>query len=70
MLTLSQKWIDFLVDQPESGMTHQIATVVLKDGRRFPRSTIVGKYIAQVGNSSTIPFEEADIETIIVDHGR
>jgi hypothetical protein len=70
MLGLSDKWAVVLVPQPETGMDYQIATVTLNDGRRLPQTTIVGGYITQIGGSSEIPFKEADIESIIVDHGR
>jgi hypothetical protein len=70
MLALSEKWAQTLLAQPETGMDYQIVTVNLKDGRRFPRSTIVGGCITRVGESSEVPFQEADIESIIVDHGR
>jgi hypothetical protein len=68
MLTLSDKWEDVLRSQPENGMGYQIATVTLKDGRRFPRTLIVGmQEIDRIGDELKIPFKEADIESIVVD---
>jgi len=52
-------------------MDYQIATVVLKDGRRFPRTVIQGSYyVTSVGDDAEIPFAESDIGSIIVDHGK
>jgi hypothetical protein len=70
MLNLSPRWAKILLGQPESGMDCQIATVILKDGRQFPNSTIVGGCITRVGENSEVPFQEAEIESIIVDHGK
>lgn len=70
MLALSDKWAPILVAQPETGMGYQIASVFLKDGRRIDHVTIVGGYITKAGDSTDIPFQEVDIERIVVNHGR
>lgn len=70
MLALSSKWAPILVSQPETGMGYQIASVFLMDGRRFDHVTIVGGYITKIGNSTDIPFSEAEIEKIVINHGR
>jgi hypothetical protein len=70
MLALSEKWAPILRSQPETGMGYQIASVFLMDGRRFDYVTIVGGYITKVGASSAIPFNEAEIGRIVVDHGK
>jgi hypothetical protein len=70
MLALSHKWAPILLSQPETGMGHQIASVFLLDGRRFDHVTIVGGYITKIGASSAIPFNEAEIERIVVDHAK
>jgi hypothetical protein len=70
MLALSEKWAPVLRSQPETGMDYQIATIVLKDGRRFPKAVIQGGLITKVGSDTEIPFMETDIEAIVVDHGR
>lgn len=70
MLALSNKWAPILVSQPETGMGYQIASVFLMDGRRFDHVTIVGGYITKIGNSTDIPFSEAEIEKIVINHGR
>ena len=70
MLALSVKWAPMLLAQPETGMSYQIASVILKDGRRFDRITIVGGMITKVGTLANVPFSETDIDKIVVDHGR
>jgi hypothetical protein len=70
MLALSQKWAPILLSQPEAGMGYQIASVFLIDGCCFDHVTIVGGYITKVGNLSAIPFNEAEIERIAIDHGK
>jgi hypothetical protein len=70
MLPLSNKWAPILISQPETGMGYQIASVFLMDGRRFDRVEIVGGFITKIGESKEIPFKEAEIERIVVDHGR
>jgi hypothetical protein len=68
VLALSDKWAPALVSQPETGMGYQVATVTLKDGRRFPN--LVGGCITKIGDNPEIPFIESDIESIIIDHGK
>lgn len=70
MLALSNKWAPILVAQPETGMGYQIASVFLMDGRRFDHVSIVGGFITKIGNSADIPFEEAEIEKIVVNYGK
>jgi hypothetical protein len=70
MLALSVQWAPVLLSQPETAMGYQVATVILKDGKRFPKSVIVDGYITKVGDSPEIPFEESEIESIVVDHGQ
>ena len=61
MLQLSEKWAPLLLSQPETGMGYQIATVTLKNGRRFPKTIIDLGWITKVGDNTEIPFNEADI---------
>jgi hypothetical protein len=70
MLALSNKWAPILVSQPETGMDYQIASVFLKDGRRFDRVVIVGGQITKIGEDKDIPFKEEDIDRIVVNHGK
>jgi hypothetical protein len=70
MLVLSDRWGPILTDQPETGMGYQIATILLKDGRRFSKSLIVEGRITKISDDPHIPFKEEDIAEIIVDRGR
>jgi hypothetical protein len=69
MLKLSDKWAPVLTAQPETGMGYWIATVILKDGRKFSNTVVDSGWISKVGDSTKIPFVETDIESIVVDHG-
>jgi hypothetical protein len=70
MLALSNKWAAILSSQTESGMGYQIASIFLMDRRRFDQVTIVGGHIAKIGESTCVPFEEREIERIVVSHGK
>jgi len=70
MLSLSNKWAPVLVAQPETGMSYQIASVVLRDGRRFDHTMIVGGIITEIAGSTEIPFTEDEIVEIRVTHGK
>jgi len=70
MLALPETWASRLVSQPETGMGYQIATVLLKDGRRFERVTIAGGTITAIEGAASIPFSAGEISDIIVTHGR
>jgi len=70
MLALSDRWAPVLLAQPETGMGYQVATVVLQDGQAFEQVEIVGGIIAKVRGSTEIPFAQAEIDKIVVDHGR
>jgi hypothetical protein len=69
MMRLSKRWAVLLRAQPETGMGFQIATVKLLDGREFQRVRIVEGQITAVGGSTNVPFSDADIADIVVDHG-
>lgn len=66
MLQLSDKWGPRLVNQPETGMGYQIATIILLDGQRFHKASIVEGVITEIKNVEGIPFTEAEIEDIVV----
>ena len=70
MLRLSEKWIPALLSQPETGMSYQIATIVLHDGRLFERVVIVGGIISEIDGKKEIPFQEDEIREIIVTHAK
>jgi hypothetical protein len=60
MIKLSEKWIEYLKTQPETGMSFQVATVELKDGRVFERVLIVDDAIQEIDHAEEIPFSEMD----------
>ncbi len=69
MLKLSERWVHYLINQPETGMGYQIAHVVLNDGRAFDRVVVIGDTIHEVDRSPDIPFSEAEIHDIKVSGG-
>lgn len=70
MIALSDKWARSLVTQGETGMGYQIASVVLKDGRRFRQVVIVEGTITQIKDVEGIPFSEDQIDQIVVTHDK
>jgi hypothetical protein len=69
MLRLSDKWAPILNAQPETGMSYQIASVSLKDGRQFNDVLIAGGIVTKVGDQTDVPFGDDDIQRIVVTHG-
>lgn len=67
---LADRWVEFLTNQPETGMGYWVVTAVLRDGRRFDRVVIVGDLVTQIYGRGDIPFEEQDIAEIIVTHDK
>jgi hypothetical protein len=49
-------------------MGYQVATVHLRDGRRFEQAMIVGGQITSIKGDPNISFSESDIEQIVVTH--
>ena len=70
MISLGDKWVPVLLLQPETEMGYQIASVFLRDGRRFDSVTITQGVITQIDGKKEIPFKEEDIEDIRVTHER
>jgi hypothetical protein len=70
MITLSDKWIQILVSQPETGMGYHVVSVILHDGKKYDRVVVNGGYITQVAGCEDIPFREEDIREIIVTHDK
>jgi hypothetical protein len=69
MLSLSNRWAEALLAQPETGMGYQIVTVRLKDGRRIDNVTVVGGIVSALPDEVSGSFSEEDIEDIVVTHG-
>jgi hypothetical protein len=70
MLKLSKKWASVLLSQPETGMSYQIASIFLRDGKRFDQVTIVGDIISEINGNKEILFIEDEITDIKVTHGK
>ena len=68
MLQLSNKWGPLLTSQAETGMGYQIASIVLKDGRKYDQAVIAGGIVTKIRNIEDIPFREDGIDRIIVTH--
>jgi hypothetical protein len=70
MIVLSDTWARSLVAQGEAGIGYQIATIILKDGRRFEQAVIVEGAITQIKDVEGIPFSEDQIDQIVVTHDK
>jgi hypothetical protein len=68
---LPEHWSQFLVRQPETGMTYQIVDVTLRDGRVIRDVAIVGSaLVSGVRGHRDIPFDPADITHIEITHNK
>jgi len=72
IIDLPARWTASLRDQPESGMTYQMLTIVLRDGRRFERVPYCAGRIDLSGLPGfwKVPFTVDDITDVIVTHDR
>jgi hypothetical protein len=70
MLVLSDKWIDYLISKPETGMGYYVVSVILRDSRRFDQVVVNSGYITQVRGYKEIPFEISDIAEMLVTHDK
>jgi hypothetical protein len=60
---LPERWSQFLLKQPETGMTYQIVDVMLQDGRIVRDVAIIqSELIGEVRGHSDIPFDPVDIK--------
>lgn len=67
-LQVPDRWAPRLVNQAETGMVYQTASVTLSDGRIFPDVLIVGDTITEVRGYADIPFSADQISDITVTH--
>jgi hypothetical protein len=67
-LQLPDSWAPRLVNQAETGMGYQTASVTLSDGRTFSDVLIVGGTITEVRGYDDIPFSADQISDITVTH--
>ena len=71
MIELSNRWGDFLRNQPETGMGYWVVSVVLQDGTRFDRAVIVDSgHLTQIYGRRDVPFDEKDIAELFVTHDK
>jgi len=68
--SLPDKWVETLVNAPETGMGYWVVTVKLTDGRIFERVVINGGYVTQIYGLSDIPFNVKEITEIKVTHDK
>ena len=68
---LPEHWSQFLLKQPEPGMTYQIVDVTLRDGRIVRDVAIIqSELVGEVRGHADIPFDPADIVDIKVTHNK
>lgn len=70
MIKLSKKWAQDLTAKPETGMGYQIASIRLHNGTRYDQVVINSGFITRIRNFDKIPFEEKDIDQIIITHDK
>ena len=72
VLQLPDSWAPILTAQPETGMSYQIVTLRLSDGRVLDRVVVVGGFIDLSGvEAFTVsPFSVTDIIAIEVTHDK
>jgi len=51
-------------------MGYQVATIVLKDGRRFDQVVILEGKVGKIRGRQDVPFTEEDIAEIILTHDK
>lgn len=68
-MKLSNKWIEYLASQPESGMGYQKAVVTLKEGSTHEDVCILNcsAVVSVGGNFGNCPFSNDQIEKIEVE---
>jgi hypothetical protein len=64
------KWMERVKALPETGMGYTIASVTLRDGRRFGQVVIDSGILSRVRGRPDIPFSEDDIAEITSTHER
>ena len=66
----SERLVQRLLSQAESGMGYQIVTVVLTDGREFHRVVAVDGRLSDGAGTWAPPFKEDAIADLVVTHDR
>jgi hypothetical protein len=70
MLSLSNKWIEYLRSQPETGMGHQVVTIKIRDGKIFRQAVVDSGHVTRIRGFMEIPFTQEEIEEITVTHDK
>ena len=65
-LTLEKKWVELLVNFPESGMGYQRVLIRLKDGRNVENAVVFNSEVLQVPDEIP-PFQSDDIVDVRVE---
>ena len=65
-LTLGKKWVELLVNLPESGMGYQRVLVRLKDGRNVQNAIVFNSELLEVPDEIP-PFKSDDIVDVQVE---
>ena len=65
-LTLEKKWVELLVNLPESGMGYQRVLIRLKDGRNVENALVFNSEVLQVPDEIP-PFKPDDIVDVQVE---
>jgi hypothetical protein len=69
MKLLPRVWSEFLAKKPETGVSYQVVSVTLRDGRKVEDVAIIqNSLIGEVRGHADVPFEPADISGIEVTH--
>lgn len=68
VIQLSEKWSKRLLEEPETGMGYQIVSVILRNGKKYDQVIVDSGYITRVHGFREIPFNEEEIEQMIVTH--
>ena len=64
----SGEWMEVVRRLAETGMGYTVASVALKDGRKFDQVVIDSGRLARVRGLADIPFRELDIAAIKATH--
>lgn len=64
----SGEWVETVQNLGETGMGYTVASVTLKDGRKFDQVVIDSGWLARVRGLANVPFRETDIASIKATH--
>ena len=67
-MKLPDRWLQYLLTMPETGMGYQIVDIELRDGRVFKQAIVDSGYLTRIRGVDPIPFNESDISDVRVTH--